>query len=65
MNTEKAYLKPSEVARELGISPVTVFRMIRECGLPAFDIGSGSFLVSREELMEWLESRRVSNAPKK
>ena len=65
MNTEKAYLKPSEVARELGISPVTVFRMIREHGLPAFDIGSGSFLVSREELMEWLESRRVTNAPKK
>lgn len=52
------YLSVAEVAAILRKRPKSIYRYIR-LGLPSRKIGN-SHLISRKELVAWIESRRVA-----
>ena len=53
-------LKPDDVARQLGVSRVTVYRRIWDGSLPAVRIGeNGPLRVDPRELERWLEEHMV------
>lgn len=55
------YLAVDDVARVLRKSPKTVYRYLR-LGLPAIKIGQ-TYLVRKDELVAWIESRRSLRKP--
>jgi excisionase family DNA binding protein len=54
---EPLLLRPDEVAKELGLSPSKVYRMLDAHELPALHIGA-AVRVPRDELKEWIRHRR-------
>jgi len=55
------YLTVPDVAAVLRKSPKSVYRYIR-LGLPARKIGQ-TYFIRRDELVAWIEARRVHRAP--
>lgn len=49
-------MEVSEVAQYLGISKRTLYRHLREEGLPAYRLG-GQWRFKKEKLDEWLEKQ--------
>ena len=50
-----------EVAKYLNLHPLTVRRLARDGGIPAFKIGR-QWRVKRELLDQWIEGRSMQNA---
>ncbi len=50
-------LRPNEVARELGLKPSKVYKMLAAHELPALHIGA-AVRVPRDELKAWIRQRR-------
>jgi excisionase family DNA binding protein len=57
MTTEILTLE--EVAEELRVSVAQVRRLIKEQALPHYRLSERRLLVDREDLREWLQSRRT------
>ncbi len=55
---DKPFLSPKELKDILGISILTVYRLIDSRKLPAFKIGN-SLRVLREDVIEYLKSHRI------
>lgn len=51
------FLRPREVAAELGVSRQTVMQLIHAGQLPAWRVGPRTFLVPRRALDEWATAR--------
>src|SRR5581483_3406126 len=49
---ELAVMKVKDVARYLGVHPTTVYRLLKEGALPAFQVGS-DWRFNRESIDEW------------
>ena len=51
--TEKIALSVAETAELLGVSPPTVYKLMRRADFPAFKIGTRT-LISRSKLEKWV-----------
>jgi excisionase family DNA binding protein len=57
--TDRDYLTLQEVADTLKVSYRTVYRWVTEdTTLPAYQVGAGTWRVSREDLDKFMEERR-------
>jgi excisionase family DNA binding protein len=56
------WLKPREVAEELGMAESTVLQWLREKKLPGYQFGN-RWKVKRAELETWQHMRRNTQAP--
>jgi len=48
-----------EIAKEIGVAPMTVYRLVHRGELPAIRISQRSLRVRREELVKYLENQQV------
>lgn len=53
---EKIALSVVEAAELLGVSPPTVYKLMRRADFPAFKIGTRT-LISRSKLEKWVEEQ--------
>lgn len=53
---EKIALSVVEAAELLGVSPPTVYKLMRRADFPAFKIGTRT-LISRSKLEKWVEKQ--------
>ena len=56
------YLSVSQVAEQLGKAPKTIYRYIRERGLPSYKVGN-THLIRPDDLRRWIESHPVRPSP--
>lgn len=56
---KKEFLRVSEVARKLHISPQIVYIWIKQGVIPGYKI-SKTYLIPKDEFLEFLEKRRYS-----
>jgi len=54
-SNERATLKISEVAKEIGINEIAAYELAKQPGFPAFFIGK-RIIVPREAFMAWLNN---------
>lgn len=57
MNENRRLLKPSEVARRLGVTPRTVAKWLRDGDLKGIKINGWNWRVREEDLNAFIESR--------
>ena len=62
MSEKIELMTKAEAAEILGVSEMTVERMIRSGQLPAYRIAKAVTRISREDLMEYLDSRKIKVA---
>ena len=53
---DKIALSVAEAAELLGVSPPTVYKLIRRADFPAFKVGTRT-LISRSKLEEWVAAQ--------
>lgn len=53
---EALTISPTEAARLLGVSRPTMYKIMRQSGFPAFNVG-GRVLISTEGLKEWVRDK--------
>lgn len=53
---DKIALSVAEAAELLGVSPPTVYKLIRRTDFPAFKVGTRT-LISRSKLEEWVAAQ--------
>ena len=59
---EQSFLTPQEVSALLQVSVQTVRRWIKEEALPAYKVGPRMWRISKNDLDEWLDQQRSTNA---
>ena len=52
-------LNVAEVAKELGLNPQTLYRMVREKKIPHIRLTQGTIRFVRTEIDKWFNSKRV------
>ena len=65
---EKKFISVKEAATLLGVSQMTIHRLVARGKIPSYTIGLGKRdrrLFDPEELFEWVKSQRDTGKPKK
>ena len=56
MENERLTMSMAEVAKELGVSRPTAYKIARQHGFPAIQVSDNRIVVHRAKFIEWLEA---------